>query len=62
MGRAKLKDHFSCAHGDFSCRKYLKECDRNCTDSGKCSECRWYHIPLSQHPCSHCRWKGEWEH
>lgn len=61
MGRAKLKDYFSCAHGDFFCRKYLKKCDRNCTDNGKCSDCRMYYIPLSQHPCSNCRWKGNEE-
>lgn len=54
--RIKKRNNFDCthSHGEPYCRKYDKQCDRKCKDTGECFHCTHNHIPMSQHPCRNC--------
>lgn len=50
------QNNFVCSHshGSRYCHKYMKECDLQCKESGTCSHCINYHIPMTQKPCRGC--------
>lgn len=61
-----LQNNFQCSHshGSRYCHKHMKECDLQCIESGTCSHCVNYHIPMTQKPCRGCigleRNKDQW--